>query len=141
MEQIIDLLEEKNRFLEKFYRLNESEILKFADGNFDGLELFYGERESILEIIGKLDGRIEESSSAPVDPKFVSNVAKKQILSNIDYKNEVVSRILEQDLQILSFIEQAKSNIIRELSQVRAAKKAIGSYKSGEVNRHLDEEV
>lgn len=141
MEQIIELLEEKNRFLEKFYRLNEGEMLRFADGDFEKLESFYQERESILELVGALDRKIEESNNMPVDPAFVGAIAKKQILCCIDYKNEVVSRILEQDLQILSFIEQAKSNIIKELSQVRATRKAVGSYKSGEVNRHLDEKA
>lgn len=51
MLRIIDLLNQKNHFLEKFYTLNENEILNFASGIFDNLESFYQSREKILELI------------------------------------------------------------------------------------------
>jgi len=50
-----------------------------------------------------------------------------------------VQQILAQDLQILSVIEQAKSNIIKDLRQVQSAKKAVGAYKSGDAPNRLDE--
>lgn len=141
MQDIIQLLKEKNQHLEKFFELNEQEMLSFNDGNFDNLEVFYQSRETLLEIIHILDGRIEKSNQVETAPISISDKQKVEILKALDKKNELVTGILSQDLQILSCIESAKSSIIKELSQTRVTKKAIGSYKSGEPNKRLDEEV
>jgi hypothetical protein len=53
----------------------------------------------------------------------------------------LVTRILAQDLQVLSLIEQAKSNIIKELRSVQAGKKAVGAYKSPTQSNKLDEKA
>ena len=130
METIVKLLEEKNIFLEQFFGLNEAELIKFAEGNFDNLETFYNSREGLLNIIGKLDELIDKTHSDDIDIKAIAPAQKKEILKCLDYKNELVTQILSQDLQILSFIENKKSDIIKELSQVKAARKAVGAYKS-----------
>ena len=141
MQDIIQILKEKNQHLEKFFELNEQEMLSFNDGNFDNLEVFYQSREALLEMIHILDERIEKSNQAESIPAMISDKQKVEILKALDKKNELVTGILSQDLQILSCIESAKSTIIKELSQVRTAKKVIGSYKSGEPNKRLDEEA
>jgi len=141
MKSIIDLLTEKNNCLEKFYRLNEAEIEKFAMGEFEKVELFYASREGLLDIIKKIDDMIETANDIPLDAVDIEPQMKKAVLSALHYKNDLVNRILEQDLRILSAIEDAKSNIIKELSQVRTVKKAIGSYKSGNKNTRLDEKA
>jgi hypothetical protein len=63
------------------------------------------------------------------------------VLTAMNVKNDLVTRILAQDLQILSVIEQAKSEIIKELRQVQSAKKAVGAYKSGDARNKLDEKA
>ncbi|MCB0349614.1 MAG: hypothetical protein KDD38_00425 [Bdellovibrionales bacterium] len=141
MKSIVDLLNEKNLHLDKFYRLNESELEKFNCGEFEGLEVFYSTREGILQIIKKIDEMIEDSNDMVEDVKDVSGQEKKSILQSLQYKKDIVARILEQDLQILSAIEKEKSSIIKELSQVRTTKKALGSYKSGGQKTRLDEEA
>jgi hypothetical protein len=141
MKSITELLEEKNQYLEKFFRINEEELEKFVCGEFENLERFYASREGLLALIKKVDEIIERSGEGPVDPSTVSPQFKKQILDSLQYKNDLVNRILEQDLRILSAIEKEKSSIIKELTQVRAAKKVIGSYKTGGVKKRLDEEA
>lgn len=141
MEAIIHLLTEKNQNLEKFFRLNEAELENLSMGEFSHVELFYANREGILAIINKIDEMIERSSSVASPEVQIDPVAKKEIMRALHYKNDLVNRILEQDLKILSVIEVAKSNIIKELSQVRATRKALGSYKSGKPDAQLDEEA
>ena len=41
-----------------------------------------------------------------------------------------VEKIIDQDMQVLSLIDEAKSKIIRELQDVRLAKKAMHGYKT-----------
>jgi hypothetical protein len=141
MDTIINLLKDKNYHLDKFYQLNESELLNFAEGNFDNLEVFYQSRETILDLIRCIDRLIEAASNSQGDAPAISNEHKKEMIKAMNYKNDVAQRILSQDLQILSAIEQAKSNIIRELRTVQAGKKAIGGYKSMDERNKLDEEA
>lgn len=141
MDTIIELLTEKNNCLEKFFRLNEAELHNFSVGNFDHLEDFYAAREGVLEIIKRIDVLLDEENQSAAEISNVTDDFKKRILSLMDYKNELVTKILAQDLEILAAIETAKSNIIRELSESRMARKAIGAYKSGQTTVRLDEEA
>ena len=141
MKTVIELLNEKNHCLEKFFRLNEAELENFANGVFEGLEGFYAAREGLLEIIRKVDEMIERSNDAEISVGAVDATESKSVENALSYKNELVARILEQDLRILSNIEQAKSNIIKELTQVRAARKAVGAYGGNTSGENLDEEA
>lgn len=138
MLRIINLLNHKNHYLEKFYSLNETELLNFAKSDFSHLEEFYQEREKILETIKYIDAQVDNEQTEIFE---VSTPNKREIASALAVKEEYVSRILAQDLEILSCIESAKSTIIRELQEVRKARKAVGSYKSKNFYNRLDEEA
>ena len=141
MDTIINLLNDKNFHLKKFLELNESELFNFAEGDFDNLEVFYQSRETILELIRCIDRLIESAAVAHESPGDIAAHHKKAMLTAMNLKNDLVTRILAQDLQILSVIEMAKSNIIRELRQVKTGKKAVGAYKSGESQGKVDEKA
>jgi hypothetical protein len=135
--RIVSLLNHKNHYLEKFYSVNETEILNFAKGEFTNLDSFYQTREKILETIAYIDSQIEAETAEPQ----TSNADKREISTALAIKEEYVSRILAQDLEILSCIEAAKSSIIRELQDIRKTAKAVGSYRSRTFNNRLDEEA
>jgi len=135
--RIISLLNQKNHYLEKFYSVNETEILNFAKGEFSNLENFYQTREKILETIAYIDSQIEAESASP----DITSAERREISTALAVKEEYVSRILAQDLEILSCIESAKSSIIRELQEIRKTAKAVGSYRSRTFNNRLDEEA
>ncbi len=137
MQRIVSLLNHKNHYLEKFYSVNEAEILNFAKGEFSNLENFYQAREKILETIGYIDSQIETESASP----DITAADRREISTALAIKEEYVSRILAQDLEILSCIESAKSSIIRELQDIRKTAKAVGSYRSRTFNNRLDEEA
>lgn len=138
MLRIITLLNQKNHYLEKFYSLNETELLNFSAGQFDNLEYFYQTREKILAMVKYLDGEIDKTESGGSAP---STEDKRELREALAIKEEYVNRILSQDLEILSCIESAKSDIIRELQELKRAKRAVGSYKSRPADRRLDEEA
>ena len=141
MDTIINLLKDKNYHLQKFYQLNEAELINFSENNFDNLEIFYQSRDTILDLVRCIDRLIEAASTATGDATQVSEQSKKEMLQTMHAKNDLVTRILAQDLQILSVIEQAKSEIIKELRQVQSAKKAVGAYKSGDAPSKLNEKA
>lgn len=140
MMRIITLLNQKNHYLEKFYTLNETEIINFSVGNFDNLDSFYLMRDKILEIIKYLDGEMEIAQNKMTGT--ATSEIKNQVKEALAIKDEYVNRILAQDLEILTCIESAKSNIIRELQDLRKTKTVMGHYKSGLSGpRRLNEEV
>lgn len=142
MKRIIGLMNEKNHYLEKFYSLNETELVNFLKGEFDTIEHFYDTREKILEIIKYIDAQIDEAQRR--DPAAVDAATDKdrgQVREALTIKDEYVSRIVEQDLQVLSCIEDAKNSIIRELQDIRKSKKAVGGYRAPSFSKRLDEEA
>lgn len=138
MQRIKELLDQKNHYLEKFYALNEKALQRFNVQDFEGIEHFYETREQILEIIRYLDADL---SSLQSENKPLSADLKKEVIRAMAIKDEYVSRILAQDLEILSCIESAKSSIIRELSDLQRSRKAISGYKSPNFKKRLDEEL
>jgi len=139
--RIINLLQEKNHYLEKFYSLNETEVINFSNGNFDNLESFYNTREKILEILKYIDSQLDQVQSALNDLSNISTEERRQLKESLVTKDEYVSRIIDQDLEVLACIEAAKSNIIRELQDVRRVRKAVGGYKSPIFTKRLNEEA
>ncbi|AGH96296.1 hypothetical protein [Pseudobdellovibrio exovorus] len=130
MIRLIQFLNEKNHFLEKFFSLNESEITRLQAGGFDQLETFYHQREDLLKIIKYIDNEIHRSHQLHKDVSGqYTEEQKAQIRDMLRTKEAYVKRILEQDLVILGLIDSAKSQIIQELQGVKKARKALGGYK------------
>lgn len=133
MKRIASLLNQKNHYLEKFYSLNEKEMAKFLTGQFDQIEAFYDTREKILEVLKYVDSEIEKAQHAAVnqDQPQIRNLIRESLI----IKEQYVEKIIEQDIQILACIEGAKNNIIKELQEVRKAKKAINGYKAAPLTK------
>ncbi len=141
MERLIELLNEKNHYLEKFYALNEAELHNFTVGNFENLDQFYKTREKILEILKYVDSEVNKEHQTIVEVSQAPAQHRAAVREALTIKDEYVSRIIGQDLEVLACIEAAKNNIIRELQEVRKNKKGIVSYKSPTFHQRLDEEV
>jgi len=124
MEKVIDLIEQKNSCLVRFKDMNEKEIHNFNEGNFDNLETFYNSRETVLEMIGLLDKKIAQEQAE--HSLNVDQESKNRLVVALELKNALVQDIIELDLMIISIIEQAKSEIIKDLSQVKAVRKVFG---------------
>lgn len=141
MKRVLDLLTQKNHYLEKFYALNENELMNFAQSNFDNLDAFYKSREDILNVVRYIDNQMEIAQNQIPENQVATNEERQELIEMLAIKDEYVARILEQDLQILSCIEATKNNIIRELQEVRRNRKALSQYKSPQHSTRLDEEA
>ena len=140
MKDVLDLLHEKNIHLEKFYKLNEAQLEKMAMREYDSIDLFYANREGLLAVVKKLDAMIEAASADPADA-VIDDEMRSELISIFDYKNKLVFHVLEQDLKILAAIEEEKNKIIKELTQVRAARKVLGNHGRDPEIFNLDEEA
>lgn len=140
--RLITLVYEKNHYLEKFYSLNERELVNFLAGNFENLEGFYQSREQILEMIRYVDMQIDKSHNdvlrSGVD---LHDMIKRDLKKAMKIKDEYVERIISQDLNVLACIDRAKTEIIRELQALKNGKKAVAGYKMPDFRKSLDEEA
>ncbi len=140
--RLITLVYEKNHYLEKFYSLNEKELVNFLAGNFENLEGFYQNREQILEMIRYVDLQIEKSHHDVIrSGNDLQDVIKRDLKNAMKIKDEYVERIIHQDLDVLSCIDKAKTEIIRELQSLKKGKKAVSGYKMPDFEKNLDEEA
>ena len=131
MIRLIQFLNEKNHFLEKFFALNEAQIARMEAGLFDQVEKFYNQREDLLNIIKYIDAEIQKAHGLHKEMTGGGYSAdeKEQIRNALRVKEAYVKRILEQDLLVLGMIDEAKSNIIRELKDIAKSRKALQGYK------------
>lgn len=139
MERLISLMNEKNHYLEKFYSLAEESLPNFRNGSFEGLDYFYKTREQILGVIKYIDSQL--SSHLQIESENHSEELKSQMRQCISIKDEYVRRIISQDVEVLSCIEQAKNLIIKELQEVRKSKKAVSGYKTPTFQSRINEEA
>jgi hypothetical protein len=131
MIRLVQLMTEKNHFLEKFYTLNEQQILKLEDGHYEEIETFYNKREDLINIIKYIDSEINKAHLQHKDINGVfAETDKRALRECMRVKEMFVTKILDQDMQVLALIDDAKTKIIRELQDVRLAKKAMSSYKT-----------
>lgn len=131
MIRLIQFLNEKNHFLEKFFALNEAQLARLSSGLFDELEKFYNQREDLLKIIKYIDAEIHKAHMLHRDLSGQFDEPQKaEIREAMRIKEAYVKRILEQDLAVLGMIDDAKSEIIKELQGIQKAKKALTGYKA-----------
>ncbi len=129
--RLIQFLNEKNHFLEKFCSLNEKQISLLESGQFDEIEKFYNQREDLLKILKYIDAEIYKAHMSQKDEATgFSENQKQEIREALRTKEIYVKKILDQDLIVLSLIDDAKNRIIRELQDVQKARKALAGYKS-----------
>ena len=140
MERVIALLREKNCYLEKFFTVNEHELMNVGEGNFENVETFYQAREKMLDLIRCIDQLMQEENERSVDA-VVSRAGKTEVETLLKAKDEWVEAILAQDLQILCFVEKEKSNIIKELQTTARAKRAVGAYRGADQFNQYDEKA
>ena len=137
---IIDLLEEKNRYLQCFVELNANELHRFSDGRFEHVESFYQTRERILDIIKCLDVMIQESVEG-LNGDQVPDELCAEVRALMNQKDVFAKEIIEQDKQILSRIEAERNKVLVEMGETQFSKKVVSSYGLPERRAKLNQQI
>ncbi len=130
MDEILNLLKERNSFLKQFYTINKSEMFRFEEGDFSRIEYFYKSRDNILDMISHLEEQLDTQLGVLESSEDVPPTLKNQIRTELDFKDTVITQILSQDLEILGRIDTAKNKIIKELQEVAKVKNGLSGYHS-----------
>jgi hypothetical protein len=130
MEEILNLLKERNTFLRQFYSINRTEMFRFEEGDFSRIEYFYKSRDNILDMISHLESELDGRLGVLEAGNDVPAELKNQVRTELDFKDDVITQILDQDLEILAKIDGAKNKIIKELQEVAKVKNGLNGYHS-----------
>lgn len=128
MNKILELLKEKNFYLERFLEESRKERTSFKARRFDNLEPLYKKREQILCNIQSIDDRLNIECVSDED-ELLNSPNKAEMKSVLNKIKENVSYIMAEDLEIISCIENEKSKIIKEISQTKEGRKVLNGYK------------
>ncbi len=95
MYTIVDLLKEKNRYLDQFAQLSRIECDRICLGNFNHINDFYHSRKILLDSIESVDALLGKCKI-----KYISESEKKTIFSLLQKKQEIILSILHIDFLI-----------------------------------------
>lgn len=145
MKKLYKLLEDKNYWYQKYLSTNEAFIvaLKHApEAALEELELFYGNRESLLKIIEKLDLKVQEELSQRIWQGEPSSEARTLIQRFIREKDALIVKIVELDKEILGTMELLQAEGLEKIKLLAKGKKALANYKSSlNYNEKIDKRV
>ena len=114
MMSLFEMLEQKNSYLLEFHKINMDELSRLAEGCIDNLENFYYSRELLLNAINKLDSRLLWDNLN--ENLQINTVEKKKLMDILNLKRKMVMSILDQDLTIISLVDQIKRGSVKAMA-------------------------
>lgn len=135
---LFKLLKDKNYWYSKYLNANEAflqALLHAPEVALDELELFYGNRESLLKIIENVDQNIQiELEGADWKAKTPTSADKTLIQQYIRDKDSIIKKIVELDGQILVRMEELKLEGMEKIRALSKGKKALSGYRANANN-------
>lgn len=135
MNQAVSFARSRNRCLERFLSLS-IEFLRFMESDtttaLDAkLRLFERDRDSALRALDLFERKLRDEGNALHASGRPSPELAQELKLQLQRRDEIVHRILDIDLQIMSRIETLKNGLLKDLNQNRVNKERLGKFKSG----------
>jgi len=146
MTLIYKLLEDKNSWYTKYLLCTEAFLAGVRHAPeiaLDELELFYGNRESLLKILDGLDKKISERMAELNRHGLELNSEQKtKIQFHLREKDAIVGKIVLLDEELMAEIEKLRLRGEEKIKQLSKGKKALAKYKSApNHNEKIDKRV
>ncbi len=109
MKLMIDLLRRKNNHLTQFEKISSFECRRLQAGDASHIDKFYYKRQILLDKIEDIDKRLKKHKS-----KNLSEEHKKTALKLFQEQRRITHSILQQDMMIHAFLNNAGDDIIEE---------------------------
>ncbi|MBI4404102.1 MAG: hypothetical protein HY537_08075 [Deltaproteobacteria bacterium] len=136
MEEVLRYLELKNQYYAKFYSLTSRFLDQANSGRWEDLELFVDNRERILGIIRGYDAKL----SLVFQKLELSNQEicfhRERVQSLIRERNSLGQKIVAQDLEMISKLDDLKSDTIKELKRSMETSQQLNSFSAGQPPKH-----
>lgn len=134
MDEVLHYLELKNQYLEKFHSLTERFLDQARQDRWEDLELFVDNRERILNIIHSYDYKIAQRfSKLNLDPESIK-ACRSTVKSLLDLRESLAKKIVVLDLELMTKIDEMKTDTIRELKKNLQTSHQIQSFETSDKN-------
>lgn len=128
MEEILQYLEMKNHYYQKFYTVTQKFLDKVSRNEWEQTEFFVESRDRILSIIRSFDLKISRCISE-LEKNLDPTPVEKALLSKIsEQKKSLGEKILEIDLRLITAIDDYKTETIKELQKTVKAQQQIDAF-------------
>ncbi|NBX77030.1 MAG: hypothetical protein EBQ92_10785 [Proteobacteria bacterium] len=134
MEDVLQYLEMKNHYYEKFYSVTQKFLDQIARNDWTNLDFFVDSRERILNIIRSFDAKISHAVERVEKPTDSKEVDKALLTKMMDERKRLGEKILELDLQLISAIDDYKNETIRELKKTVETQHQIDAFEKNTPN-------
>ncbi len=117
MKEVIESLEMKNHYYEKFLSTTLKLLDQARKNCWDELEFYVDNRERILNIIRSYDHKIDVMMA---DKEVTENdkvLYKGKIQSLLEQRTTLANKIVDADLELISRIDEVKVETIKDLKQ------------------------
>ncbi len=117
MEEILHYLELKNQYYEKFCSMSAKYLSATYNNQWDDLSFFVDNRERVLNIIRSFDFKIAKLFEE-IDPTALDlTLYRPRVKALLDRRQELAKRIVDVDLELISRIDDMKTETIRDLKK------------------------
>jgi|LakMenE01Jun11ns_1017448.scaffolds.fasta_scaffold9824672_1 ClpP class serine protease len=128
MEEVLQYLEMKNHYYEKFYSITQKFLDHIARNDWKDMEFFVDSRERILNIIRSFDAKISKAVETSQKKKSFSD-EERSLMSKMMAKRKVLAdKIVDLDLQVIAAIDDYKNETIRELKKTVEVQQQMDSF-------------
>lgn len=145
MNELFKLLESKNYWYTKYLNCTSAYLaaLQHApDIALGELELFYGNRDSLLKILEDLDGKVEAWLAANSSRREATAEERTRIQFLIREKDSIIKSVLSMDEEVIGSLEKLRAEGSEKLKALTKGKKALANYKSTlKHNEKIDKRV
>jgi len=128
MEEVLHYLELKNNYYEKFYTITLKFIEQANQNRWDEIELFVDNRERILNIIHSFDFKISENFQMLQLSAEELDIYRARVKSLMEARAEWAQRIVTLDLELISKMDEMKTETIRELKRSMETNQQLNSF-------------
>jgi hypothetical protein len=127
MEEVLHYLQLKNQYYEKFLTISQRFLEQANQNKWDELEFFVDNRERILNIIRSYDFKVARAFQK-AEIKGDTEYYGKRVRELLDKRTQLASKIVALDLELITKIDEIKSETVRELKRTVETQHQIDSF-------------
>lgn len=128
MDEILSYLRLKNRYYGKFLNLSERFLGLAEETRWSELEFLADNRERILNILRYFDCKIAALFQNPLVARADLSRYRNEVRELLDERERIARKIVERDLELISAIDEMKSETISELKKNVETRQQLGSF-------------
>ena len=109
MKIVIELLRQKNSYLNRFEKISSAECHRLQSGDYSHVEKFYHSRQIILDALENIDKHLKSYT-----PQHISKEDKQTVQKLLQKKRKITRSILQKDILIHSYLNDLQYDKVED---------------------------